>query len=181
MERERDAYIHSYIVYCIVQKQTAALKSSFYRTLQLNDTSSCPVIGTVVPTVPIECSFWNETAMTTVHKCSTFHGACSSNQKGQTNTVHNTGGLNEHQAAKAREAKLDLPLGPNMNTAARHPDFHHMSRGKIFPFLWDTSPHKFIKTDKLCSTQRALMRDSTISLLQDCKDVNSYSFKIGKQ
>lgn len=93
------------------------------------------------PHVPIECSFWNETAMTTVHKCATFHRACSSNQKGQTNTVHNTGGLNELQAAKAREAKLDLPLGPNMNTAARHPDFHHMDRDTIFLPMWNTPPN----------------------------------------
>lgn len=121
------------MLYCIVQKQTSATTARdilfVYRTLELSDTSSCPLIGPVDVThihlhVPIE----RETAMTTVHKCSTFHKACSSNQKGQTNTVHNTGGLNELQAAKARGAKLDLPLGPNMNTAAMHPDFHHMSK-----------------------------------------------------
>ena len=90
--------------------------------------------------VPIECSFCNETAMTTAHKCSTFRRACSSNQKGQTNTVHNTGGLNERQAAKAREAKLDMPLGPNMNTAARQSQFPPHEQGQNLVSLRDTSP-----------------------------------------
>lgn len=43
--------------------------------------------------VPIKCSFWNEAAMTTVHKCSTFHRVCSTKEKAQKNTVYSTGWL----------------------------------------------------------------------------------------
>jgi len=131
-----------HILYCILQKRTAALRLQFISAQNIwhINTHTHTHTHKHTPTCPHLMQVWNETAMTTVHKCATFHRACSGNQKGQTNTVHNTGGLNELQAAKAREAKLDLPLGPNMNTAARHPDFHHMDTGTVFLSLWNTPP-----------------------------------------
>lgn len=113
-------------VRCTEKKGPALAERENLQVLEHYDTSSAIGIGIENVThtphecmythththVPNQSSFWNEKAMTTAHKCSTFQRACSINQKGPANTGHNTGEPSDLQAAEVREAQLYLPLGP---------------------------------------------------------------------
>lgn len=88
-----------------------------YRTLQHYDTSSAIGIGIEhVTHSPHACTHahtsQSKAASGMRRQWQLLRSALHSNQKGPANTVHNTGELSDLQAAKAREAKLYLPLGP---------------------------------------------------------------------